>query len=311
MLASIRWTLAASALMTALAGVAHAQESDARMAEARARFDPAVAIFEQGDYAGALAEFQRIYDLLEGHPRRFFVLYNVARCHEALFRYDTALDTYQRYLREGGVGTQYEQDTRQRISALEQRLATLIVESNVSAEVWIDGHLVGQAPGPVRVTAGTHNVELRARGYAPGLQPLQIAARTQQTLSFSLDRVSAGLTPALFLTGAGLTLVAAGVGVGFGATALAEHGSLSARLASTDPSQRFQVTREQIASMEQMAILADVFFGTALVFGVASVVLLFVTDWGGGSSPSGDNASLELLPFANDSSAGLLLGGRF
>jgi tetratricopeptide (TPR) repeat protein len=302
--------LVLSLALACAAATAHAQQDDPRMAEARARFDPAIAIFDQGDYAGALAEFERIHQLLEGHPRRFFVLYNIARCQEALFRYDAAIDTYERYLREGGAGTEQAQDARERITTLGQRLATLIVESNVAAEVWIDDHLVGNAPGSVRVTAGSHRVELRARGYAPARQPLQIAARTQETLRFSLDRVSAGLSPAFFLSGAGLTLVAAGVGTGFGVAALSERGTISSRLASSDPSQRFQVTQAQIAAMEQTAILADVFFGAALLFGVASTVLLFVTDWGGGDASSA-SASVQLAPFASDHAAGLLLGGTF
>ncbi len=234
MLDLTRGALAALSLLTVLtAATASAQGGDPRMAEARARFDPAVAIFEQGDYAGALAEFERIYQLLEGHSRRFFVLYNIARCQEALFRYDAAIETYQRYLREGGAGTEQEQDARQRTVELERRLATVVIESNVSAEVWLDDRLVGQAPGTIRVTAGSHRIELRARGYAPERQPLQVAARTQETLRFTLDRTGSGLSPAFFLTGAGLTLVAAGIGAGFGISALGEHGTLSGRLANS------------------------------------------------------------------------------
>src|SRR5690606_17791482 len=96
--------LCALALATSVTAAAQAG-GDPRMSEAERRFAEAEALYTRGDYTGALVEFQRIYDLLEGHERRYFVLYNMGRCQEQLFRYADALDSYHRYLREGGQGT--------------------------------------------------------------------------------------------------------------------------------------------------------------------------------------------------------------
>ena len=46
---------------------------------------------------------ERIYELLEGHPNQFFVLYNLGRAYEELHRYDLAIQMYRRYLDEGGL----------------------------------------------------------------------------------------------------------------------------------------------------------------------------------------------------------------
>lgn len=312
MLRLTRFVLAASvcalALGTSLTAAAQAA-TDPRLSEAERRFSDAEDLYARGDYTGALAEFQRIYELLEGHERRYFVLYNMGRCQEQLFRYGEALDSYHRYLREGGEGTELAGTVRQKIVELEARLATVTIQTNVpSAEVWIDNRHVGTAPGDVRVDAGQRVIELRARGHAPGRRALQIAARTHQTISIELDRVSAGVSPVFFVTGAALTAVAAGIGIGFGSAALAEQGGINARLASGDESERFQVTQAQIDNVEQLALFADVFFGAALVLGVASVVLVFVTDWAG-EAPSA--AAVSFAPFATDDAAGLAVQGRF
>lgn len=307
---SVVAALSLAVVLVTSAAAAAQDENDPQMIDARRRFTEAERLYERGDYAGALAEFQRIYDLLGQNPRRFFVLYNMGRCQEQLFRYGEALQSYQRYLSEGGAATDLAPTVRQKIMELEARLATVTIQTNVpSAEVWVDDRHVGTAPGDVRVDAGQHNVELRARGHAPGRRAIQIAARTHETIAIELDRVSAGISPAFFIGGAALTVIAAGVGVGLGAAALGERGTIDARLASGDDAQRFQVTQAQIDSMEQLALLADVFFGAALVFGVASIVLVFVTDWGGDPPPR--RSALRLSPFATDTAAGLVAEGRF
>lgn len=262
------------------AGMARAQldASDPRSAEIRTRYGEAERLYEAGDFAGALAEFGRIYELLEGNPRRFFVLYNIALCQEALFRYGHALASYQRFLAEGGASAPQAPQARARLAGLERRLATLSIRSNTTAKVWVDGRHVGRAPGDIRVDAGCHTVELRAQGYLPARANVQTAARMRQTLTVVLDPRGAGLDPALAVTGAALTAVALAIGAGFGVAALAERSAIEERLASNEEAERFQVARAQIAALEETALFADVFLGAAAVLGVASAVLAFVTD---------------------------------
>ena len=52
--------------------------------------------FARGNFDGALAEYTHIYALLETHERRFFVLFNMGRCNERLFRYAEALEMARR-----------------------------------------------------------------------------------------------------------------------------------------------------------------------------------------------------------------------
>jgi hypothetical protein len=315
-----RRTLLASSLVLSslalwLAGVAatasaQLDPNDPRSAEIRTRYAEAERIYEAGDFAGSLAEFDRIYELLDGNPRRFFVLYNIGRCQEQLFRYGDALTSYQRFLAEGGAAQPQAPAARQKIAELTARLATLTIQTNTAAEVWVDGRHVGSAPGEVRVDGGSHTVEVRASGYAPARADVQIAARTQQALTLQLDRASSGINSGFFVAGAALTAIAAGIGIAFGAGALADQSTIQARLASSDEAERFQVTEAQIAAMEEAALFADIFYGAAAVLGVASIVLLFVTDWNDGAAPSPPpTTAFRVTPFASDTAAGLVLEG--
>lgn len=304
----VAWVLALGVLFE-LPLVARAQSgNDPRAIEARTRFDEAERIFDAGDYAGALAEFERIYELLEGHPQRYFVFYNMGRCQEGLFRYGDALASYQRYLNEGGSATDLAPTVRQKLRELEARLAVVTIRTNVGgAEVWVDGRHVGSAPGAIRVTGGSHTIELRARGYAPGRRDVQIAARTQVEVAMDLDRAGAGLDPVLFITSASLTGAFAAVGTILGLLALAEHDALAGQLMSSDDAVRFTVTEARISAMQTLAGVADVFFAAAILGAIVSSVFVFVTDFG---STSGSASGPRLAPFIAETGGGLLLEGR-
>ena len=288
------------------------QPSDETMAQARVRFEEATQLFERGDYESALAEFEAAHTILEGHPRRYSMLYNMGLCQEQLFRYDEALVSYRGYLDGGGANDEHAGAARQAIANLEPRLATLQIASNVAAEVWVDDRRVGDAPGTVSVTGGRHIVELRAQGYTPSQQDVQLAARTQQALTFQLDQAFAGIHPTVVITTGALTLATAGIGAAFGGIALADQGTIDARLASAEPRERFQVTQASLDAVQTNALVADVMFVTAGVLGIATVVLLFVTDWGNSSSEAEEQTARFpiLVPWANVNVAGLSLVGE-
>ncbi|HJL17889.1 MAG TPA: PEGA domain-containing protein [Sandaracinaceae bacterium LLY-WYZ-13_1] len=304
------------ALVALAAGPARAQEApdrnDPGLREAMQRFEEAMQLYERGDFESALAEFGQVYELLESHPRRFMVLYNMAMTQEELFRYDEALASYRRYLEAEGTDPERRAEAQRRMEGLLGRLATLEITVNVpEAEVWVDDRQVGTAPGSVQVTGGRHVVELRREGYSPARQDVQLAARTTESLDFRLDRTFAGVSPAFFVVGASLTVAAAAVGIGFGASAMADNAALNDQLDSDDPAERYQVTQARIDAMNETALIADILYASAGVLGIASVVLLFVTDWGSETEVAPEQATLELTPVASPTQLGLSLGGRF
>jgi tetratricopeptide (TPR) repeat protein len=71
------------------------------------------------------------------------------------------------------------------------RLGTLQITVNqTGAEVWLDGNHVGAVPiKPLRVVIGKHQVEVRASGFMPAVQTVQIRSGATTTVNFSLNAV--------------------------------------------------------------------------------------------------------------------------
>lgn len=255
--------------------------AEAAMKRSRPLIARGEALFEAENYEAALAEFERAYSELAGHPRRFETLYNIGLCQERLFRYDRALDAYRRYLKEGGDRVEDRAMVEATIKALLGLLGKLRVRSNVPAEVWVDDVLIGRAPGELYVAGGRHTVELRADGYQSVQREINLSARGHVALDVDLrpTDTAEGLPPALFWTGLGLTVAAAGVGVGFGMSAKSQSDDAKTRERHVvDGLENTTGTKRDI---EDAGLIANVSFLTAGVLAVGTTLLFLMTDWGG------------------------------
>jgi len=259
------------------------------VAEANERVARGEALFEQGDYDAALAEFERAYELVGEHPARFMVLYNIARAHERRFRYDLAMQYYRRYLDEGGPDAPDRAAVQGAISTLEGLLATVHVRVNVpEAEVWAQDRRVGTAPGEVLLPAGRHALEVRAEGHQPARVEVQLAPRTEQTLELELEALAEefrGIEPAFFWTATIAAGAAALAGAGFGTAALVRRGEIDDQL--DDPVERIHVGEDDRDGLRRLMLVADVLFGAAVLFGGTAVVFAFLTDWDGPAEEEG------------------------
>ena len=97
-------------------------QTEEEIAEARLSFERGESLFGEENYALALEAFEHSYSLLEGFPRQHLVLFNVARCQEELGRLADAVETFERYLAEGGADQGNADETRRRITELGRRL---------------------------------------------------------------------------------------------------------------------------------------------------------------------------------------------
>jgi hypothetical protein len=287
---------------------------DARRDEARQHVAQGEALFARDNFEAALAEFERVYELLDGNPNRHVVLFNIAQCHERLFRYDAALQSYRRYLDEGGAAVTDRADVEATMRALDGLLATVDLQVSVPrAEVWVDDHRVGAAGPSLRIPGGRHVVMVRAAGYLPSQQEVQIAARSRRAMVFTLERVPPPrrrLSPVYFASAAGLAVVGAGVATWFGLRALAERDAIDLRLA--DPVDRFGVTEADRQSLQRTMTATDVALGGAALFGVAAGVLAFVTEWS--PAPRTDppqGVTARLAPMRTATATGVAIEGAF
>src|SRR5688572_13742481 len=106
---------AQSAAETAPTSTTKAPDANTKKEAAR-RFEHAIKLYEDGDYVLALAEFERVYELVP-HYR---VLYNIGQVSMQLGRYARALRTLREYVSRGGAELPAE-----RRSAVQADLASL------------------------------------------------------------------------------------------------------------------------------------------------------------------------------------------
>ena len=249
--------------------------TDYQLESARVIAARAERLFDAGHFQVALAEYTRAYDALAGHPRQYFVLYNLAACNERLFQYDVALGFYEEYLRRA---PETEPDRPQVVaimSTLRALLGTLVVESSGPTSIWVDDRRLGTAPGRWLVPAGRHVVEARAELHESQQREVQLGAGQQLPLRFELARLSAntGPRPTYFWAATTLTGAALVTGTVFGVLAL------TAREDGRERAGYYLDSQAEADRTRNYALAADIGFGGAALLGASAAVLYFITDW--------------------------------
>jgi hypothetical protein len=178
---------AQSAPEAAPTSTAKAPDANAKKEAAR-RFEHAIKLYEDSDYVLALAEFERVYELVPDYR----VLYNIAQVNIQLGRYARALRTLREYVSRGG--SELPPDRRSAVQAdlafLEARTATVKVDVQPEgAEVSIDGVVVGKAPlvEPLVVDVGGRRVQARSSGYVTVDQTLTLAGGDWRQITLKLE----------------------------------------------------------------------------------------------------------------------------
>jgi hypothetical protein len=169
-------TIALSLLFIHLApapALAAEPSTDAKT-EARTRFDRGLALFNDGDNTGALAEFQRAYEVIPNPV----VLYNIGLVYAAMNRPADAVEALDRVLKDprglSGERLDRAKKTREEQAA---RIATIDLSTSVPATIAIDNVEVAKTPlsAPLRVAGGAHIVEAIAAGFAPARKEVTVA----------------------------------------------------------------------------------------------------------------------------------------
>lgn len=163
---------------------------DALSGEALGAFDRGSTLFEDGDFRGARAEFDRAYDL-GGEPR---ILYNVAVCDKMMHKYTRAIESLERSLREGGsqLPADYVSRTKETIATLAPYVSKIVISADQEgASVLVDGEPVGTTPiaVPIAVEVGEHLVSVRKSGYLDVPKRIRVTGAEVANASFQLEAV--------------------------------------------------------------------------------------------------------------------------
>ncbi|AUX45253.1 hypothetical protein SOCE26_067340 [Sorangium cellulosum] len=176
-----------------------AASAAARRSEAVARYNKGRALYAEGSWAAALAEFLASRQL---HPM-WAATSSAALCLKQLKRHDEALAMFEALLREFGaeLPAGAKEVVQREVVELRGLVGTIEIDgAEPGAGVTIDGQSRGEFPllAPLRVTAGSHVVRLAKEGFEPferrvevaGGQTARVAARLRALMRAGRLRVA-------------------------------------------------------------------------------------------------------------------------
>lgn len=155
----------------------------------KVHFDQGVALYNDGNFSAALAEFEAAYAL---NPAPY-ILNNIGLAQKSLFHYPEAIATLQKYILASPNITADQLKQTQRVIAEMQALLSPITFDITPADatLTLDGHPLGTGPltGPIQIAAGSYALEISHEGYETARRDLTVAASTPQTVSVALNLV--------------------------------------------------------------------------------------------------------------------------
>ncbi|HET7539877.1 MAG TPA: PEGA domain-containing protein [Polyangiaceae bacterium] len=338
---SIRFPLLVSLAIASHSAIAFAEPpapapSANATTEARERFQRGVALYREGSFDAALAEFRRAYEIAPNYR----ILYNLAQVQVERHDSVAALSLFGQYLQQGGneIDAERRAQVERDMQSLRGRVADLTVESNVSgAQLTIDGIEAGTLPlaGPVQVNSGVRQITLSKPGYQSVSRSVTIAGAQPLKLNLNLEPADARAAEGTAAAAAGgtstgkntksdqshglstpfwISAVATGVFTGaavtFGVVSLNRNQKLDDELNRypSDP----QAIDDARHSLKTSALLTDVFTGAAIV-GAAASVYFAITSSNSEAPPAksaAKSARKERLQLGVGGSQ-LILSGRF
>jgi hypothetical protein len=167
-------------------------------AEAKKHFLRGEALYKQGQYEGAIQEFQAAY-ATRPHP---VVLYNLGQCYEKLGDAANALKSYQDYLRQMPDAPDHTR-VETVIANLTKRLKETAVQPlNIDsvpsgASVVVDNEPVGKTPLKLQVKGSTHHLAFILPGYDTLEQDVETSWERPLDLTVSLQEHAVGAAPNL------------------------------------------------------------------------------------------------------------------
>jgi hypothetical protein len=283
---------------------------DAAQQAARDHYNAARRLFDEGNHAQALVEFQAAYDA-RPHPQ---VLLAIAECLERLERWDEAAQKLEVYV-QASPDASDRADIERRIAAIRARPAVLRVTSSPEgASIRLDGTDTGKVtPADVEAPAGEHDLVVGLAGYDDASEHLVLHGAERREVSITLVEAPPE-EPASTASAAVDEDDAPGGGAAVwifgGLTGVAlVGGTVLGFLALSDQSEYEQSPSVEIKDRgERMALFADIGFGVAVVAGVTTIIL--ATTGGSEDSEEGDEA-LRVVPVAGAGGAGAVLQGAF
>jgi tetratricopeptide (TPR) repeat protein len=279
---------------------APAPAADDAQVKAKEHYTNGKALYEQGKYADAMAEFQTAYDL-KPHPS---VLKSIGECKVQIGDIPGAVATFEKYLADPAATKKDE--VQAKITEIKAMMAQVEISSEPKgAGITIDGSVTDKVtPATIELTPGEHAIVLNSEGYEPLEKPLTLAkgARSKVAIDFAKEGKSTKAVtetalvdpfaeeggaapaeggaienekegpPAAFWIAAAVAGVGLVSGTVFGTMALGDEDDFNQKKkANPDETKDLSNIKD---SGERNAIIADVSFGVAAAAAIVGVIIL-------------------------------------
>jgi len=314
--------LATVVTLTLLSGIASAQAPEASGAptdpaveQARTHFQQGAALYKEGNFDAALAEFTRAMELAPNYR----ILYNIGQVHVERHDYVAARLALEEYLRLGKdeISAERREQVERDVANLATRISQLRVSTNVEgAELSVDGVRIGTLPlsAPLFVSAGMRRLIVSKRGYSTVERVISVAGGDESEIAVQLEPIQAlpeqsgkisssslpvsGRTPG---TAAWVSLAATGVfasgAVVFAVLADGKNDDLDDELS------RFPADRSRVDdTRSQLKLYAGMTDGLAVAAGISAAFTTYFFFFAGPDraeeKPAPRKAAARLVPLA-------------
>jgi hypothetical protein len=194
---TVRWLLRMGVLIAASGIVVPSAiaQSAADKAAAQARLDEGLRLGKQGDYAGALRQFQDAFSRYPS-PKIYF---NVGQAYRGLARDVDAIESFERFLAEAkDAPPTLRAEAQRQVEELLPMVASVKIACDTDgAEVSIDGRRYGVTPlpAPILVAPGPHQVFVEKAGAAPYTARIDLRRGVVRPIDVRLAAASAPTSP--------------------------------------------------------------------------------------------------------------------
>jgi hypothetical protein len=255
--------------------------AEERALEARTRYERALQLYNDGAAEGALAEFERAYQL----SPTYRLLYNIALIRLQLNDYAQALKAFQEYLAEGGaeVPSVRRSEVERHLATLKTKVGRVEVSSHArGADVLVDDVVVGRVPltDPLVLNPGRRRITI-ARGGLSSTTVVTVAGQDHLKVDLGLEapksqasahiNAPASRAPAYVAWG-----ITGALAVG---TAVAGVIALDAMSDLDDERRRIPTTRARLdqaeSKMNLRAAVTDILAGATILAGGAALYFTF------------------------------------
>jgi len=249
--------------------------------EAMPHFSKGVELYDENDFAGALVEFKRAYELAAD----YHVLFNIAQAAYQVQNYAAALDGFQRYLNDGGaaIAKDRKQFVDKEIVKLKGRVAKVEVVVNIAgATVSVDDEEVGKTPlaEPLTVSQGKRKITVSLKDHAPETRTLELSGGDTQRLEFQLKEEEKAPPPPPVVVETKKKIPWVAWGITGGVAGAAAVTGVIALVFSADANSKLGTigsTADQIKGAEgrahAFALVTDILIGGAILSGGISFIL--------------------------------------